>query len=111
MISRCEKEREAENSTQQPSPILISGWLVEYEAAEQYTKKMFYSFQKEFQETIDMSLELESDDGIVHTYKAIELAGWRKIRKLVYNHLEYSVLCTCRKFELNGILCSHALKL
>lgn len=89
---------------------MISGWPVEYEVAEQYTK-MFYSFRREFQQTIRMSLELESDDGIVHTYKAIELAGWKKTCKLVYNYLEHSVSCTSPKFKFNGILCSHALKL
>ncbi|KAH7849369.1 hypothetical protein Vadar_016860 [Vaccinium darrowii] len=79
--------------------------------AEKYTKKVFYLFQREFQQTLDLSLKLEHDDGTIGTYIVKELEGWEKIRKLAYNRLEHSVSCTCRKFEFYGILCSHALKL
>ncbi|KAF7147062.1 hypothetical protein RHSIM_Rhsim03G0111300 [Rhododendron simsii] len=81
------------------------------EAFEKYTKKVFYLFQKEYQQTLDLSLKLENDDGTISTYIVKELKGWKKIRKLVYNPLEHSVSCTCRKFEFHGILCSHSLKL
>ncbi|XP_058180152.1 protein FAR1-RELATED SEQUENCE 5-like [Rhododendron vialii] len=87
---RCEKEREVENRTQQMSPILVSKWSVECEAAEKYTKKMFYLFQKEFQQALDLSLNLENDDGTISTYIVKELEGWKKIRKLVYNPLKHS---------------------
>ncbi|KAH7838581.1 hypothetical protein Vadar_028589 [Vaccinium darrowii] len=107
---RREKEREAENKTQQTSPILVSRWSVECEAAEKYTKKVFYSFQKEYQQTLDLSLQLENDDGTISSYIVKELVGWKRIRKVAYNRLEHSVSCTCRKFEFHGILCSHALK-
>ncbi|KAI8551231.1 hypothetical protein RHMOL_Rhmol06G0168700 [Rhododendron molle] len=111
MASRREKEREVENKTQQTSPILVSQWSVEREASEKYTKKVFYLFQKEYQQTLDLSLKLENDDGTISTYIVKELEGWKKIPKLVYNPLEHSVSCTCRKFEFHGILCSHSLKL
>ncbi|KAH7860187.1 hypothetical protein Vadar_010350 [Vaccinium darrowii] len=107
---RREKEREAENKTQQTSPILVSRWSVECEAAEKYTKKVFYYFQREYQQTLDLSLQLENDDGTIGSYIVKELVGWKRIRKVAYNRLEHSVSCTCRKFEFHGILCSHALK-
>ncbi|OUZ99541.1 FAR1 DNA binding domain [Macleaya cordata] len=111
MADRYEKEKEAEKKTQQTAPNLISAWAVEREASKIYTREMFYGFQEGLQQTIDLLLELEKDDGSIRTYKATEMEGQKKIRTLTYNHSEQSVSCTCRKFEFNGILCSHALKL
>ncbi|RZC82856.1 hypothetical protein C5167_045642 [Papaver somniferum] len=111
MVDRYEKEKEAEKKTHQTAPNLISAWSVEREASNLYTREMFYGFQEGLQQTIDLLLELVSDDGVIRTYRATEMEGQKKIRTLTYNQAEQSVYCSCRKFEFNGILCSHALKL
>ncbi|XP_052187077.1 protein FAR1-RELATED SEQUENCE 5-like [Diospyros lotus] len=111
MDNRREKEREAEHLTQQTTPNLVCNWSVEHEVAKKYTKKIFYWFQEGIKQTIDLSLELDNDDGTIRTYKAKEIEGQQRIRTLTYNQLEQTVSCTCRSFEFNGIICSHALKL
>ncbi|XP_026389121.1 protein FAR1-RELATED SEQUENCE 5-like [Papaver somniferum] len=111
MVDQYEKEKEAEKRTHQTEPNLISAWPIEHEASKLYTREMFYGFQEELQQIIDLLLELVSDDGIIRTYRATEMEGQKKIRTLIYNHTEQSVYCSCKKFEFNGILCSHALKL
>ncbi|KAI3991372.1 hypothetical protein MKX01_034691 [Papaver californicum] len=111
MADRYEKEREAEKKTQLTTPNWFSGWSVEREASKVYTREIFYGFQDALQKTIDLSLELEKDDGTSRAYRATELEGQKKIHSLVHNLSEDSVSCTCRKFEFNGILCPHALKL
>lgn len=103
---------EAEHLTQQSTPNLCSNWSAEREATKKYTKKKsFHWFQESIKQTIDLSLELESDDGTICTYRAREIEDRERIRIVSYNHLEQTMSCTCRKFEFNGILCSHALKL
>jgi len=111
MDNRREKEKEAEHLTQQTTPNFVCNWSVEREAAKKYTTKIFYWFQEGIKQTIDFSLELENDNGTIRSYRAKEIEGRKRIRTLTYNHLEQRVSCTCRKFEFNGILCSHALKL
>ncbi|KAI3924342.1 hypothetical protein MKW98_032543 [Papaver atlanticum] len=111
MADRYEKEREAEKKTQLTTPNWISGWSVEREASKVYTREIFYGFQDALQKTIDLSLELEKDDGTIRAYRATELEGQKTIHSLVHNISEQSVSCTCRKFEFDGILCPHALKL
>ncbi|KAI3853699.1 hypothetical protein MKW98_025216 [Papaver atlanticum] len=111
MVDQYEKEKEAEKRTHQTEPNLISAWPIEREASKLYTREMFYGFQEELQQIIDLLLELVSDDSIIGTYRATEMEGQKKIRTLIYNHTEQSVYCSCKKFEFNGILCSHALKL
>ncbi|XP_026419234.1 protein FAR1-RELATED SEQUENCE 5-like [Papaver somniferum] len=111
MVDQYGKENEAEKRTHQTEPNLISAWPIEREASKLYTREMFYGFQEELQQIIDLLLELVSDDGIIRTYRATEMEGQKKIRTLIYNHTEQSVYCSCKKFEFNGILCSHALKL
>ncbi|KAL6557214.1 hypothetical protein OROMI_017564 [Orobanche minor] len=111
MENRREKERAATHFTQQTTPNFVCSWSVEREASTQYTRKLFYCFQEVLKQTIDLSLELENDDGSVRTYIAKDLEGRKKIHTLTYNHLEQTILCTCRKFEFDGIICSHALKL
>ena len=103
------KKREARHLTQQTTPNLVCNWCVKCEPTKKYTKKNW--FQKGIKQTIDLSLELENDDGTIRTYKAKEIEGQQRIRTLTYNHLEQTMSCTCRSFKFNGIICSHALKL
>lgn len=60
---------------------------------------------------LDLRLELESDDGIIQTY-AVERPGNPCMRRsLIYSPSTQSIVCSCKRFEFEGILCAHALKL
>lgn len=90
---------------------MVGNWSVKREVVKKYTPKIFYWFQEGTKQTIDLSLKLDNDDETIHTYRAKEIEGRQRIHTLTYNHLKQTVSCTCRKFEFDGILCSHALKL
>lgn len=111
MDNRREKEREAEHITRQTTPNMISNWSIEREAASKYTRKVFYLFQEGVKQIIDLSLELEHANETTCTYKVREIEGRKRTRTITYERFEETVSCTCRKFEFDGILCSHALKL
>ncbi|KAK9928183.1 hypothetical protein M0R45_025329 [Rubus argutus] len=110
-IHRREKERLAEVATTQTKRNFLSNWKVEVEVAEMYTKKLFNCFQEEYQKCLDLRLELETDDGIVETYVVHRPGNPNLRRSLVYSPSNQSLDCSCKRFQFEGILCSHALKL
>ncbi|KAK9926866.1 hypothetical protein M0R45_024074 [Rubus argutus] len=111
LVHRREKERLAEVATTQTKHNFLSNWKVEVEAAEMYTKKLFNCFQEEYQKCLDLRLELETDDGIVETYVVHRPGNPNFRRSLVYSPSNQSLDCSCKRFQFEGILCSHALKL
>lgn len=74
-------------------------------------KKLFNYFQDEYQKCLDLRLELESDDGIIETYVVHRPGNPNLRRSLVYSPSNQSLNCSCKRFQFEGILCSHALKL
>lgn len=111
LVHRREKERLAEVATTQTKRNFLSNWKVEVEAAEMYTKKLFNYFQDEYQKCLDLRLELESDDGIIETYVVHRPGNPNLRRSLVYSPSNQSLNCSCKRFQFEGILYSHALKL
>ncbi|XP_050147592.1 protein FAR1-RELATED SEQUENCE 5-like [Malus sylvestris] len=112
IADRKEKERQAENATKQKWRSLYSDWNVEIEASKQYTSKIFYYFQEEVKKVLNLRpLKLESDDGLTRTYTVMNSRKRGINRTLIYDLANQIVLCSCKKFEFEGILCAHALKL
>lgn len=98
----------AEVATSQTKWNFVSNWKVEVEAAKRYTRNVFCCFQDEYNKCLDMRLELESDDGIIQTY-AVERIGNPCIRRsLIYSPSIQSIVCSCKRFEFEGIICEHA---
>ncbi|XP_024177242.2 protein FAR1-RELATED SEQUENCE 5 isoform X3 [Rosa chinensis] len=111
LVDRREKERLAEVATTQRKRKLLSNWKVEVEAAKMYTKASFNCFQEEFRKCLDLILELESDDGRIETYVVQRPGNPNLRRSVIYSPSNQSVNCSCKRFQFEGILCAHALKL
>ncbi|KAH7857951.1 hypothetical protein Vadar_018249 [Vaccinium darrowii] len=78
-------------------------------AASIYTPDVFESFQASLCKAHDSTLKLTGEFGTINTY---EITPYQKHRHhlVKYDSLEGLVVCSCKKFEFVGILCSHALK-
>ncbi|XP_007224311.2 protein FAR1-RELATED SEQUENCE 5 [Prunus persica] len=111
VADRREKERQAETSTKQKWRNLSSNWNVEIEATTKYTSKLFYCFQDECKKLLGLRLKLQSDDGLTRRYMVMNSGMRGMSRSLTYDLSDQTVSCSCKKFEFEGILCAHALKL
>lgn len=110
MASRREKEREENKNIVTHAPVLWSTWSVEREASKTYTRKIFKVFQDEYKRTLDLRVPAPTVEDGVSTYLVEDLGFRGKNRKVKYNPSEQSAFCTCRKFEFQGILCCHILR-
>jgi zinc finger SWIM domain-containing protein 3 len=103
------KELLAEYNLRQKLPKIkmLSPMLVQ--AAKIYTSQPFLKFQKQYEEfegayVKELIERNSSQEYIVSFYDKPQ------DRRVIWNSLEHSVSCSCRKFERCGILCRHALK-
>ncbi|XP_070660633.1 protein FAR1-RELATED SEQUENCE 5-like [Malus domestica] len=78
------------------------------QAREVYTKAIFKLFQDQFEQSIELSITncVANEDDFVYT---VELDDKSKKRKVKREGIS-TVYCSCRLFEIKGILCSHAIK-
>ncbi|KAI5341916.1 PREDICTED: FAR1-RELATED SEQUENCE [Prunus dulcis] len=111
VADRREKERQAETATKQKWRNLSSNWNVEIEATTKYTSKLFYCFQDECKKLLGLRLKLQSDDGLTRRCMVMNSGMRGMSRSLAYDLSNQTVSCSCKKFEFEGILCAHALKL
>ncbi|KAL5697724.1 hypothetical protein ACHQM5_028841 [Ranunculus cassubicifolius] len=115
MFNRLDDEAYEENKTRE-APDLFSRWEVEREASKVYTRKKFAEFQQQLFKIVDLRVVLEVDAEVPRatsetsqSYIVSDLVGGRN-RKVTYSPLDETVSCSCKKFEFDGILCSHVLK-
>ncbi|KAK9289088.1 hypothetical protein L1049_017559 [Liquidambar formosana] len=75
-----------------------------------YTTPIFEEFQKEYEEYQGAFIK-DCQESPPNQYM-IGIYGQPivRMRKVICNPMEHTVSCSCRKFETEGILCSHALK-
>lgn len=111
LSSRHQKANEAENKMRTRAAVLLHTWSVEREASKMYTRKMFNVFQEEYKRTLVLLLKEDEVLGTIQTYKVERLGKWKRCRTVSYDNSDLSARCSCRKFEFEGILCSHILKL
>ncbi|OMP08900.1 Zinc finger, PMZ-type [Corchorus olitorius] len=80
------------------------------QAGEIYTAAMLDKFQYEYEKFQATFVEekKETDDSLLEYVVAIY--GQIGVGKVLYNDEEMTVSCSCKKFKMEGILCSHALK-
>ena len=77
-------------------------------AREVYTKKIFQEFQAQFELSLKSSITNCVHDGEKYMFTVVR-DGFTKER-LVKREGAFTVSCSCRLFETEGILCRHAIK-
>jgi hypothetical protein len=80
------------------------------EAGNVYTKIIFEEFQNEFVSVLDFFMKSTIDDGEDIVYTVVDLDTSKEFRVKRKKSDNY-VTCCCKLFEMNGVLCGHAIKI
>ena len=76
-------------------------------AREIYTKVIFQEFQDQFEKSIDLSVKKDSRDG-EYLVSTVGMNDFEKGCVKIEN--DGTLACSCRRFEMRGVLCSHIIK-
>ncbi|KAL5722104.1 hypothetical protein ACHQM5_005665 [Ranunculus cassubicifolius] len=110
LASRREKERVANTENKKKMPNMVTEWAVEREASQIYTRKGFGIFQGECKRCFTLKVDEYREDGEEHYYIIRRVRTNAKPRSVTYTPATQGAKCSCKKFEFQGILCSHILK-
>ncbi|XP_020251226.1 protein FAR1-RELATED SEQUENCE 5-like, partial [Asparagus officinalis] len=89
-------------------PRMDTPLLLERDAAELYTRTMFYEVQSEIISSYyDMSINSISEEDGVKIFSIKDKKRHGKIFEVKHSYLNNDVQCTCRLFEKMGIVCRH----
>ena len=77
------------------------------QAASVYTPTMFNIFRSELIQSMSVPLKRMAKTGSIVTYKT---KGENTESSIEFNSQDSTITCSCKKFESEGILCAHALK-
>lgn len=88
-------------------PELFLSSQMEKQAASVYTPTMFKIFRLELIKTMSAPFNRMAKTGSIVTYKTKD-----KNTEIIveFNSQDSTIICSCKMFELVGILCAHALK-
>ncbi|KAM3712710.1 hypothetical protein ACJW30_01G203100 [Castanea mollissima] len=104
-----DKELEAEYNSRHKFPRLkLKSSPMLNQVATMYTFMLFDSFQTEVEEVMALSI-LERNESQTHSYVVGVFNQYGKY-EVMWNPLDETLSCSCRKFESFGILCRHGLK-
>ncbi|GMP65143.1 hypothetical protein CsSME_00026081 [Camellia sinensis var. sinensis] len=103
------KEFEAEYNLSQKLPRVLIPTLMLKQVAEIYTKTIFEEFQNEYVQSIEASIIGTINDGESTIFTIRTVVGGKK-DKIVTMDRGGSLSCSCKKFEVKGILCRHCVK-
>ncbi|KAF3955830.1 hypothetical protein CMV_018996 [Castanea mollissima] len=104
-----DKELEAEYNSRQKFPRLkLKSSPMLNQVATVYTPKLFDLFQTEVEEVMALSI-LERNVSQTHSY-VVGVFNQNGKYEVMWNPLDETLSCSCRKFESFGILCRHGLK-
>nr|XP_023929565.1 protein FAR1-RELATED SEQUENCE 5-like [Quercus suber] len=104
-----DKELEAEYNCRQKFPRLkLKSSPMLNQVATVYTPKLFDLFQTEVEEVMALSI-LERNVSQTHSY-VVGVFNQNGKFEVMWNPLDETLSCSCRKFESFGILCRHGLK-
>nr|XP_027122340.1 protein FAR1-RELATED SEQUENCE 5-like [Coffea arabica] len=78
-------------------------------ASETYSPTVFVAFQNEYGESTAMVILRQQDAAMFVEFTVMRYDGGPE-RTVVFNRNDLSVRCSCKKYENEGILCGHALK-
>ncbi|XP_020590930.1 protein FAR1-RELATED SEQUENCE 5-like isoform X2 [Phalaenopsis equestris] len=104
-----EKELQEDFRSKQSRPVLLVDMPMLNEAAESYTRLLYRDFEAEFKGQLSCLCELIRTDEITYIFR-VSLPEKRCYGIVEFSPSNYTVICSCKKFESTGILCMHALK-
>ncbi|KAJ6802369.1 protein FAR1-RELATED SEQUENCE 6-like isoform X1 [Iris pallida] len=114
--NKMKKEVQADSESLHKTPLIRSKFYMEEQVSKVYTLNMFKKFQDELKATMYCDVAPTKIDGSNVTFEVKECSymeeGKRTENKdyeVLFNQEELKVDCICGFFELNGILCRHAL--
>ena len=88
--------------------LILSGSAMEKQAASIYTRTIFSIFQGELVKSLSVAIEEIVSDGTNATFKLTEEGQKESI--VEFSCVDSNLACSCKKYESEGILCVHALK-
>ncbi|KAJ6801885.1 protein FAR1-RELATED SEQUENCE 5-like isoform X1 [Iris pallida] len=103
------KELYEDYRSRQTKPVLLVDMPMLNEAAESYTRLIYKDFEDEFKGQLSCLCEPVALDGSTLTFKVM-LPEKGCYGLVEFNPTNYTVTCSCKKFESIGILCMHVLK-
>ncbi|XP_028076355.1 protein FAR1-RELATED SEQUENCE 5-like [Camellia sinensis] len=103
------KELEAEYNLSQKLPRVSIPTVMLKQVAEIYTKTIFEEFQNEYVQSIEASIIGTIHDGESTIFTIRTMVDGKK-EKIVTMDGGGSLSCSCKKFEVKGILCRHCVK-
>ncbi|KAM2868937.1 hypothetical protein FF1_016936 [Malus domestica] len=105
------KEYQAEyNLCYKNAQVKVPAMMVK-QAGDTYTKAIFEEFQEQYGESLDLRIKSTVDDGEVVVYTVFPPYGAFMERHVRRERDSNIIWCSCRLFEIKGILCSHAIKI
>ncbi|XP_077221923.1 protein FAR1-RELATED SEQUENCE 5-like [Tasmannia lanceolata] len=114
LVARRKSESQEDFNTKSTKAVLKGKNRLETQAGDCYTRALFTIFQTEFTESIDLWEDETCKNGNVTEY----IVGFSddpiwKWSKVVYEESKegVKVTCACAKFEIEGILCRHILRI
>lgn len=105
---RC-KELEASYDIFEQLPSLLGNVILLKHARDVYTPEVFEVFQREYEKCLNLVVNECGSSGSLFEYK-VNIYEHSREHKVTFNPSNDTVVCSCMKFEFDGVLCSHALK-
>ncbi|XP_068319758.1 protein FAR1-RELATED SEQUENCE 5-like [Pyrus communis] len=105
------KEYQAEyNLCYKNAQVKVPAMMVK-QAGDTYMKAIFEDFQEQYGESLDLRIKSTVDDGEDVVYTDFPPYGAFMERHVRRERDSNIICCSCRLFEIKGILCSHAIKI
>ncbi|KAG0491009.1 hypothetical protein HPP92_007872 [Vanilla planifolia] len=104
-----DRELEEDFRSKQSKPVLLVDMPMLNEAADSYTRVIYNDFETEFKGQLSCLCELVRTDEMMYVFR-VSLPEKGCYGIVDFSPSNYTVTCSCKKFETTGILCMHALK-
>ncbi|XP_020531997.1 protein FAR1-RELATED SEQUENCE 5 isoform X1 [Amborella trichopoda] len=116
-VKQCEKaldkqyemELEEDFNTSFDKPNMKTGFPMETQVADIYTRVMFLKFQDELLESLRFVAEITEEDAPTSTFRVAEYGAQKPAYIVTFNAVDVRASCNCQMFEHGGILCRHVL--
>ncbi|XP_031480492.1 protein FAR1-RELATED SEQUENCE 5-like isoform X1 [Nymphaea colorata] len=102
------EEFKEDNKARETAPAMLYTNLLR-EAAKVYTPTIFEMVRKEALGVLDCNVDCLSEDAYKSKYKVTSMQSV-KDHIVSFDSSNFTISCSCKKFEFIGILCCHALK-
>ncbi|KAL5567819.1 hypothetical protein UlMin_024394 [Ulmus minor] len=103
------KEIKANDEMSRCAPRLMGNIVLLKHASNVYTPRAFEVFQQGYEKCLNIVVNQCSENESLFEYKANKFGQAREY-SVTFNSSDETLICSCKKFEYVGFLCSHALK-